>query len=200
MSELSKSQIIKSLTITNQFATDILLLNTPNEVWQYLAQNIVEKLGFDDAVIYTLDAGGETLSRKSGFDKKAPNNTGDTNNNSIRDTSENSIVIPFNQGVIGKVAATKKAILVKDIRKFDSFIVDDHRTLSELAVPILFKEQLLGVIDSESSQINFYTEFHQKTLTALASIAAIKISQIIKVDGLEAVSYTHLTLPTICSV
>lgn len=187
MSELSKSQIIKSLTITNQFATDILLLNTPNEVWQYLAQNIVEKLGFDDAVIYTLDAGGETLSRKSGFDKRAPNNTGDINHSSIRDTSENSIVIPFNQGVIGKVAATKKAILVKDIRKFDSFIVDDHRTLSELAVPILFKDQLLGVIDSESSQVNFYTEFHQKTLTALASIAAIKISQIIKVDGLEEI-------------
>jgi hypothetical protein len=59
LSVLSKSQTIKSLIITNQFATDILLLNTPNEVWQYLAQNIVEKLGFDDAVIYTLDAGGK---------------------------------------------------------------------------------------------------------------------------------------------
>ena len=70
MSKLSKSQTIKSLTITNQFATDILLLNTPSEIWQYLAQNIVEKLGFDDAVIYTLDANGETLSRRAGFEKK----------------------------------------------------------------------------------------------------------------------------------
>ena len=71
MSGLSKSQTIKSLTITNQFAIDILLLNTPSEIWQYLAQNIVEKLGFEDAVIYTLDEGGETLSRRAGFEKKA---------------------------------------------------------------------------------------------------------------------------------
>lgn len=187
MSELSKSQTIKSLTITNQFATDILLLNTPNEVWQYLAQNIVEKLGFDDAVIYTLDVGGETLSRMSGFDKKTLINNDKISNVQIRDTSSNMIVIPFNQGVIGKVAATKKPILVKDTRKFESYIVDDDATLSELAVPILFKEQLLGVIDSENSRVNFYTEFHLRTLTALAAIAAMKISQIIRVDGLEEI-------------
>ena len=187
MSELSKSQTIKSLTITNQFATDILLLNTPNEVWQYLAQNIVEKLGFDDAVIYTLDTGGETLSRMSGFDKKTSVGEAKFSNTQIRDTSSNSMIIPFNQGVIGKVAATKKAILVKDTREFESYIVDDETTLSELAVPILFKEQLLGVIDSEHTQVDFYTEYHLRTLTALASITAIKISQIIKVDGLEEI-------------
>jgi diguanylate cyclase (GGDEF)-like protein len=187
LSVLSKSQTIKSLIITNQFATDILLLNTPNEVWQYLAQNIVEKLGFDDAVIYTLDAGGETLSRMSGFEKKTSFNRDKSSNIEIRNTSSNSIVIPFNEGVIGKVAATKQPILVKDTREFDGYIVDDETTLSELAVPILFKEQLLGVIDTENAKVGFYTEYHLRTLTALASLAAMKISQIIKVDGLEEV-------------
>jgi diguanylate cyclase (GGDEF)-like protein len=187
LSELSKSQTIKSLTITNQFATDILLLNTPSEIWQYLAQNIVEKLGFDDAVIYTLDAGGQTLSRMSGFEKKTSINNDKSSDIQIRDTTSNSIVIPFNQGVIGKVAATKKPILVKDTREFESYIVDDETTLSELAVPILFKQQLLGVIDSEHKSINFYTEYHLRTLTALATITAMKISQIIRVDGLEEV-------------
>jgi diguanylate cyclase (GGDEF)-like protein len=187
LSVLSKSQTIKSLIITNQFATEILLLNTPNEVWQYLAQNIVEKLGFDDAVIYTLDAGGETLSRMSGFEKKTSFNHDKSSNIEIKNTSSNSMVIPFNEGVIGKVAATKQPILVKDTREFDGYIVDDETTLSELAVPILFKEQLLGVIDSEHTRINFYTEYHLRTLTALASLAAMKISQIIKVDGLEEI-------------
>ena len=187
MSELSQTQTIKSLTITNQFATDILLLNTPNEVWQYLAENIVEKLGFDDAVIYTLDPGGKTLSRMSGFAKKIAISNDKNSNFKIRDTSSNSVVIPFNQGVIGKVAATKQPILVKDTREFESYIVDDVSTLSELAVPILFREQLLGVIDSEHSSVNFYNEYHLKTLTALASIAAMKISQIIRVDGLEEI-------------
>jgi hypothetical protein len=74
LSELSKSETIKSLTITNKFATDILLLNTVEEIWLYLAQNIVEKLGFEDAVIYTLDPCGDTLSRMAGFERKSPIN------------------------------------------------------------------------------------------------------------------------------
>jgi len=187
LSGLSKSQTIKSLTITSQFATDILLLNSPSEIWQYLAQNIVEKLGFEDAVIYTLDAGGKTLSRMAGFEKKALIKNNEISNTQIKNTSFNSIVIPFNQGVIGKVAATKKPILVKDTREFESYIVDGDSTLSELAVPILFEQQLLGVIDSEHANVNFYNKYHLKTLTALASIAAMKISQIIRVDGLEEV-------------
>ena len=187
MSELSKSQTIKSLTITNQFATDILLLNTPNEVWQYLAQNIIEKLGFDDAVIYTLDEGGKTLSRMSGFKKNTVINNDNTCNTQLNDTSANLMVIPFNEGVIGKVAATKQPILVRDTRDFESYIADGEVTLSELAVPILFKEQLLGVIDTEHAQVDFYTEYHLKTLTALASIAAMKISHIIREDGLAEI-------------
>lgn len=185
MSELSKSETIKSLTITNKFATDILLLNTIKEIWLYLAQNIVEKLGFSDAVIYTLDSGGDTLSRMAGFEKKESISNDRNNDTQIRNISFNSIIIPFNEGVIGKVAATKKAILVNDIRKFESYIVDNENTLSELAVPILFNDELLGVIDSEHARVNFYTEYHLRTLTALATITAMKISQMNKVDVLE---------------
>ena len=187
MSELSKSQTIKSLTITNQFATDILLLNTPNEVWQYLAQNIVEKLGFDDAVIYTLDAGKETLSRMFGFKKNILVGNNQTSKTQPTETTSDLKLIKFNQGVIGKVAATQQPILVKDTREFSGYIEDGDTTLSELAVPVLFKDKLLGVIDTEHTQENFYTDYHLKTLTALASIAAMKISQIIKVDGLEVI-------------
>ena|GEM_PF-1321216 len=185
MSELSKSQTIKSLTITNQFATDILLLNTPNEVWQYLAQNIVEKLGFDDAVIYTLDAGQETLSRMFGFKKNILVGNNQTSKPQPTETTSDLKLIKFNQGVIGKVAATQQPILVNDTREFNGYIEDGDATLSELAVPVLFKDKLLGVIDTEHTEENFYTDYHLKTLTALASIAAMKISQIIKVDGLE---------------
>ena len=108
MSALSTSQTIKSLVITNQFATDILLLNTPNEIWQYLAQNIVEKLGFDDAVIYTLDANGKTLGRMSGFDIRASTNKEDTRQ--IRDTSANRIVIPLMKGSLAKLRLAKSLL------------------------------------------------------------------------------------------
>jgi diguanylate cyclase (GGDEF)-like protein len=174
LSKLSKSQTIKSLTITNQFSVDMLLLNTPQEIWEYLAKNIVEKLGFDDAVIYTLDADGKSLSKVAHFDRKAS-----------MTNFQSSPVVPFNQGVIGKVAATQKALLVNDTREFNGYIEDGEFRLSELAVPILFKEQLLGVIDTEHATVNFYTQYHLKTLIALASITAIKISQIHKVDLLQ---------------
>jgi len=174
LSRLSKAQTIKSLTITNQFAVDMLLLKTPKEIWEYLAKNIVQKLGFDDAVIYTLDNGGESLSKVANYESKE----------SIYQVHSNP-VIPFNEGVIGKVAATQQPLLIKDTREFDSYIEDGVFRLSELAVPILFQDQLLGVIDTEHASVDFYTDYHLKTLTALASIAAIKISHMHKVDILE---------------
>ncbi|MFT6918040.1 MAG: putative methionine-R-sulfoxide reductase with GAF domain [Cognaticolwellia sp.] len=74
-----------------------------------------------------------------GFEKKTPSNHDTNSHIAIKNTSSNSMVIPFNEGVIGKVAATKQAILVKDIRKFKGYIVEDETTLLELAVLFYLK-------------------------------------------------------------
>ncbi|MEH6446723.1 MAG: diguanylate cyclase, partial [Oceanospirillaceae bacterium] len=168
MSKLSNYQTIKSLTITNQFAADTFLLTTSEEVWVSLTNTIIQVLGFDKAVIYTLDIGGKVLNRIDALSSEEP-----------------VVVSPIIHLIIGKVDATRKALLINDTREYDDYIENGEGLLSELAVPIVFQEQLLAVVHSRHANAGFYTEYHLKTLTELASISAMKISQICKVDVLN---------------
>ncbi|MEO5892228.1 MAG: histidine kinase [Ferruginibacter sp.] len=59
--------------------------------------------------------------------------------------------------------------------------MDDSNRLSEIAVPIINNGEVLGVIDSEHSHYNFYTERHLQILLTIASLCAGKID-IIKAE------------------
>jgi sensor histidine kinase YesM len=78
---------------------------------------------------------------------------------------------------VGTVAKTGKPLLINDTTKDGRYIVDDEKRLSELAVPILDYGRVIGVIDSENSSKNFFTEDHMKALMTIASISANKIAE-----------------------
>ncbi len=62
-----------------------------------------------------------------------------------------------------------------DTRLDARYIVDGVRRLSEIAVPIAIEGKVLGVIDSEHPQANFFTAEHLTILSSIASICANKI-------------------------
>lgn len=83
--------------------------------------------------------------------------------------------IPIGTGITGHAAALREPILVRDTQ-------DDHRYLSahpeirsEVAVPLIVKDRVIGVIDVESERIGYFTEDHMRTLTLLAPQIAIAI-------------------------
>lgn len=153
--------------VVSQFAAKILSLNTESDVLWYLTHNVVSKLGFEDVVVYIFDEEKQVLEQKAAFGNKAGENY-----NVIE-----PIELKLGQGVVGKVAQTRTTTIIADTRLSDDYLVDDKNRLSELAVPLLDNEQLVGVIDSEHRDLNYFTENHIKTLEAVASIAATKISQ-----------------------
>jgi len=171
LSKLSNTQTVKSLSITNQFTADIFLLNNAEDVLACLMKNIVEKFGFDNADIYTLDADGISLRSITDVNKKG--------------SDVPRPLISLNKGVIGQVAATRKALLIKDTRKFDQYIETGKNHLSALAVPILVHKQLLGVISSGHARMDYYTQEHLGTLYELAFITSIKVSQMQQIDALN---------------
>jgi GAF domain-containing protein/two-component sensor histidine kinase len=79
-------------------------------------------------------------------------------------------------GVVGYVAQTKEPRLINDVREIENYLGIYPDILSELTVPILFDDRLLGVIDIESRQVNAYTEEHLTILQALADQAAIVLA------------------------
>jgi signal transduction histidine kinase len=80
-------------------------------------------------------------------------------------------------GIIPWVARTKSAHLTNDTR-YDSFFVAGkglEASRSELAVPLLYRERSIGVIDVQSEHINAFDEDDMSVLEALAGQLAIAI-------------------------
>jgi L-methionine (R)-S-oxide reductase len=60
--------------------------------------------------------------------------------------------IPLGKGVCGTAAATRRTLVVPDVHEFPGHIACDAASNSEVVVPILAGERLLGVVDIDSPQ------------------------------------------------
>lgn len=76
-------------------------------------------------------------------------------------------------GVIGVAAESHQAILVPDVTKDPRYIMVNPETRSELAVPLIYKDKVIGVLDLEHTRRNFFTDDHKRTVTTLAAQVAI---------------------------
>ncbi|HTX75089.1 MAG TPA: GAF domain-containing protein [Terracidiphilus sp.] len=77
--------------------------------------------------------------------------------------------IPVGKGVVGQVALTRQPLLLNDVSKEPVYIAAYPDVRSELAVPLIAKNRLIGVMDIESEQANYFREEHLHLLTLTAS-------------------------------
>ncbi len=82
----------------------------------------------------------------------------------------------YGVGLIGSAAQLRQPVLAPDVRKDPRYISVNADVRSELAVPLLYKGRVTGVLDLEHTRVNYYNEDHQRTLTTLAGQIAIAIA------------------------
>ena len=80
--------------------------------------------------------------------------------------------IPFGKGVCGTAAAERRSILVPDVEAFPGHIACDLASRSELVVPLLHGDRLLGVLDLDSPVLRRFDADDQAGVEALATIIA----------------------------
>jgi sigma-B regulation protein RsbU (phosphoserine phosphatase) len=73
------------------------------------------------------------------------------------------------KGVVGQVAATRQAMLINDVSTVPGYIPANPNVRSELAVPLIVKNRLIGVMDLESEQLGYFKPEHLRLLTLTAS-------------------------------
>ncbi len=79
---------------------------------------------------------------------------------------------PLGYGLSGSAAADRRPIRVPDVSKDPRYIRFRHAEVdvgSELAVPLVVKDRLIGALDLESQQLDAFSEEHEKIVTALAA-------------------------------
>jgi sigma-B regulation protein RsbU (phosphoserine phosphatase) len=83
--------------------------------------------------------------------------------------------IPLGRGLVGAAAERKQAILASDVSKDPRYIKLNPETRSELCVPLIYKDNVIGVLDLEHTRRGYFTEDHVRTMSTLAAQIAIAI-------------------------
>lgn len=83
--------------------------------------------------------------------------------------------IALGLGLVGAAAREKRAILVADVSKDPRYIKANPETRSELCVPLIYKDKVIGVLDLEHTRRGFFTEDHVRAMSTLAAQIAIAI-------------------------
>ena len=83
--------------------------------------------------------------------------------------------VPVDRGLVGTAVRERRLIHAGDVRKDARYYLVNPETRSEMAVPLLYKGKVIGVLDLEHTRVNYFNEDHQRTLVTLAAQIAIAI-------------------------
>jgi len=78
--------------------------------------------------------------------------------------------IAMGKGVCGTAAAERQTILVDNVREFPGHIACDSASNSEIVVPLIEHDQLIGVLDLDSPSFGRFDDEDAKGLNELAQI------------------------------
>jgi len=147
--------------VINDIAKAILgKINTYDIAWE-IVNRIANYLGSSDCVIYLYQSKTNSLEQIAAYGKKV-------NQKQVI----NKLSLQVGTGIVGHVAKTRKAEIIKDTSKDKRYIVDDNNRFSEIVVPIISKGKIIGVIDSEHNDRNYFTPKHLETLSEIAKIVS----------------------------
>lgn len=165
--QIEKRNHLETELVVTYFASQINSHKNTDELLWDVAKNCISKLNFEDCVIYLKDEARNMLVQKAAYGPKNP----------VDFTIEHPIEIPVGKGITGTVALTGKTEIVSNTEQDSRYIVDDNRRYSEIAVPIIIDDKVVGVIDSEHRQKNFFTTKHSSILQTIAVLCANQIQK-----------------------
>jgi phosphoserine phosphatase RsbU/P len=149
------------LSMLNEIARELTSILNLDELLGRIAELVRRLIDYQMFSILLLDPSGEKLQHR--FSLRF--------NENIHLKHE----ISLGRGLVGAAAQSKQAVLVPDVSKDSRYIQANPETRSELAVPLIYKSKVVGVLDLEHTRRGFFTEEHQRTMTTLAAQIAIAV-------------------------
>ncbi len=83
--------------------------------------------------------------------------------------------VPLGKGITGAAAEAREVIRVSDTLADPRYIPSHPDIRSEVAVPLIVQDRVVGVMDLESERMGFFTEDHVRTLSLLAPQISISV-------------------------
>lgn len=161
-----------TLRTLNAFAVDLMSIPTVEDLFWYVAQNVVGRLSFLDCVIYQANDAQTELIQVAALGEKNP----------FGRSILNPLKIPFGKGITGQVAETREAIVRDDLLNDENYITDTKVARSEICVPIVCGNRVAGVIDSEHPDPHAFGPAELEVLITIAALIGAKLMQLAEAD------------------
>jgi len=151
----------RTLLLLNEIARELTSILNVDELLKRIAELLNRIIDYQMFSILLVDEDGERLSHRFSL--------------RFQESIHLKHDIPIGRGLVGVAAAEKTAVLVPDVSKDPRYVMANPETKSELAVPLIYKEKVIGVLDLEHTRRGFFTEDHKRTITTLAAQVAIAL-------------------------
>ena len=99
-----------------------------------------------------------------------------------------SMTVEVGKGVTGWVAAHRRPLRIRDVREDSRYIETSPNTRSEMAIPLIYRNEILGVINVESELVDAYSENDEEMLGTLGGSLAAVIANARLVEQIRAQS------------
>jgi phosphoserine phosphatase RsbU/P len=149
-----QNRTLRTLTQLSQEFSSILNLDA---LLLRVAQKVKSLIRYDSFSIYLYDEAGQVL--RSRFTLRLDQ----------RVKVEN---VPLDKGITGAAARERKTIRVEDVLADPRYLEANPGIRSEIAVPLLMPDRVVGVMDLESKRVGYFTDEHLQTLAPLAPLIA----------------------------
>ena len=169
-----KTQFLETI---NAFGSILMSSNSTQESAWNVTKHAVGKLGYIDCIIYMINDDGE-LFQCAAHGNKSP---------TAQDIL-NPITLKMGQGICGHVALTGVSEIIADTSKDPRYIVDDQNRHSEITVPILSDGRVIGIIDCEHPERDYFSNHDLNILATIASMLSFKISQAKAIEDLAIIN------------
>ncbi len=144
-----------------------------DEILNHLLDSVHSILHYDAAGIFVLNR--EDLSSGNGRPRGLIAGVAQRGFDSI--PIERDAMKSLGKGIIGHVIKTGECLVAPDVRSNPHYIAGRKRTRSEIAVPIIMNERVIGALNIESDQLSFFSEEDLEVLRFFADAAAISIEK-----------------------
>src|SRR5438309_6522621 len=146
------------------------------EVLNLVMETLDSLIPYDAAGIYLVKCSRPLAEWEGGLDETCVFHTEAVRGYDIADMQE--LRLKMGEGLIGHVAVSGKPFISPDVRNEPRYVNARARTKSEMVAPIISNQEVIGVFDLESDELNAYSNDDLEVLMLLASQVAIIIEKV----------------------
>jgi sigma-B regulation protein RsbU (phosphoserine phosphatase) len=151
----------KQLGLLNEISRELTSILNLDELFKRIGELLLRLIDYQMFSILLLDAKRKKLQHRFSL--------------RFKESVQLKHDILLGRGLVGYAAEQNKTVVVPDVTRDDRYIPLNPETMSELCVPLVYKGEVIGVLDLEHTRGNFFTEEHARVVKTLAAQIAISI-------------------------